>query len=66
MSYTLGVQRRCVASVEAAVSFQMLVCTEYLGLSIYINDNGFGNGLFILTGIHFSHVIVGAILGKTF
>ncbi|PFH30662.1 hypothetical protein BESB_032440 [Besnoitia besnoiti] len=42
--------------------FLMLVCTEYLGLSLYINDNAFGNGLFILTGIHFSHVIVGAIL----
>ncbi|PFH30731.1 cytochrome b [Besnoitia besnoiti] len=44
------------------VAFLMLVCTEYLGLSLYINDNAFGNGLFILTGIHFSHVIVGAIL----
>ncbi|PFH30906.1 hypothetical protein BESB_064050 [Besnoitia besnoiti] len=48
--------------IHLVVAFLMLVCTEYLGLSLYINDNAFGNGLFILTGIHFSHVIVGAIL----
>ncbi|PFH30649.1 hypothetical protein BESB_033050 [Besnoitia besnoiti] len=51
-----------IMTFTLVVAFLMLVCTEYLGLSLYINDNAFGNGLFILTGIHFSHVIVGAIL----
>lgn len=51
-----------IMTFTLVVAFLMLVGTEYLGLSMYINDNGFGNTLFLLTGLHFTHVLVGAIL----
>lgn len=42
--------------------FCFLLVSEYLGLSIYINDNAIGTYMFMLTGVHFSHVVVGGIL----
>lgn len=51
-----------VFTFTVVTTFLVLVGTEYLGLSIYINDNMFGTGMFILTGIHCSHVMLGAVL----
>ena len=35
---------------------------EYMELALYINDTSTGTYFFILTGLHFSHVIVGIVL----
>lgn len=45
-----------------AEAFTSLQTSEYLGLSVSINDSVYGSLLFSLTGLHFFHVMVGVIL----
>ena len=45
-----------------AEAFTSLQTSEYLGLSVSINDSIYGSLLFSLTGLHFFHVMVGVIL----
>ncbi|SCM18749.1 Cytochrome c oxidase subunit III, putative (mitochondrion) [Plasmodium berghei] len=42
--------------------FASLQTTEYLHLSYYINDAVLGTLFYCVTGLHFTHVIVGLIL----
>lgn len=59
---TLNIQRGFTVLVLIALSFTSIQVCEYLGLAVYINDGALGTYLFTLTGLHFSHVLVGAIL----
>nr|ANC96600.1 cytochrome c oxidase subunit III [Cystoisospora suis] len=52
----------CTWTLWLVELFCVLLISEYLGLSFYINDSAMGNVMFVLTGLHFSHVIVGAII----
>lgn len=45
-----------------ALTFTSIQVSEYLGLTVSINDSSLGTYLFCLTGLHFIHVLVGAIL----
>lgn len=58
----LNMQRGFSALVIIALSFTSIQVCEYLGLSVSINDSSLGTYLFILTGLHFLHVLVGAVL----
>nr|AMV74034.1 cytochrome c oxidase subunit 3 [Lankesterella sp. Guelph2013]AMV74037.1 cytochrome c oxidase subunit 3 [Lankesterella sp. Guelph2013] len=59
---TLNIQRGFTVLVLIALSFTSIQVCEYLGLAVSINDGALGTYLFTLTGLHFSHVLVGAIL----
>nr|ADW26208.1 cytochrome c oxidase subunit 3 [Eimeria brunetti]WEV84823.1 cytochrome c oxidase subunit 3 [Eimeria brunetti] len=59
---TLNIQRGFMAIVSIALCFTSVQVCEYLGLTIYINDGVLGTYLLWITGLHFSHVLVGAIL----
>lgn len=59
---TLNIQRGFCALVIVALTFTSIQVCEYLGLTVSINDNALGTYLFILTGLHFLHVVVGAVL----
>lgn len=58
----LNIQRGFITLVIIALSFTSIQVCEYLGLSVYINDGSLGTYLFTLTGLHFFHVLIGAIL----
>ena len=45
-----------------AEAFTSLQTSEYLGLSVSINDSVYGSLLFSLTGLHFFHVVIGVVL----
>ena len=45
-----------------ALGFTSVQVCEYLGLSIYINDAALGTYFLTITGLHFMHVLVGAVL----
>nr|YP_010192581.1 cytochrome c oxidase subunit 3 [Eimeria chapmani]QZP40549.1 cytochrome c oxidase subunit 3 [Eimeria chapmani] len=59
---TLNIQRGFFALVIIALCFTSIQVCEYLGLAISINDGVLGTYLLWITGLHFSHVLVGAIL----
>nr|YP_009531492.1 cytochrome c oxidase subunit 3 [Eimeria furonis]AXY96046.1 cytochrome c oxidase subunit 3 [Eimeria furonis] len=59
---TLNIQRGFLTLVLIALCFTSIQVCEYLGLAIYINDGALGTYLLWITGLHFSHVLVGAIL----
>nr|AGI56428.1 cytochrome c oxidase subunit 3 [Eimeria mitis]WEV84814.1 cytochrome c oxidase subunit 3 [Eimeria mitis] len=59
---TLNIQRGFMALVMIALCFTSIQVCEYLGLAIYINDGVLGTYLLWITGLHFSHALVGAIL----
>nr|AOX48587.1 cytochrome c oxidase subunit 3 [Eimeria sp.]AOX48590.1 cytochrome c oxidase subunit 3 [Eimeria sp.] len=59
---TLNIQRGFLALVMIALGFTSVQVCEYLGLAIYINDGVLGTYLLCITGLHFFHVLVGAIL----
>lgn len=59
---TLNIQRGFLALVVIALCFTSIQVCEYLGLAISINDGALGTYLLWITGLHFSHVLVGAIL----
>lgn len=59
---TLNIQRGFLALLVIAICFTSIQVCEYLGLSISINDGSLGTYLLWITGLHFSHVLVGAIL----
>lgn len=52
----------CLLAFIIASTFTSLQTSEYLGLSIYINDSVYGSILFTLTGLHFFHVFIGVVL----
>lgn len=54
--------RGFLAIVLTALCFTSIQVCEYLGLTFYINDSALGTYFLILTGLHFSHVVVGAVL----
>lgn len=56
-NYLIGTVAFCIIEL-----FCFLLISEYIGLSIFINDNAIGTYMFMLTGVHFSHVVVGGIL----
>lgn len=56
-----GLKAFCFSVIIAYLFTSMQVC-EYIGTSIYINDANLGTYFFIITGLHFSHVLVGAVL----
>lgn len=58
----LNMQRGFVMLIMIALTFTSIQVCEYLGLTVYINDSSLGTYLFILTGLHFLHVLVGAVL----
>lgn len=58
----LNIQKGFLMLVLIALTFTSIQVCEYLGLTIYINDSSIGTYLFILTGLHFAHVLVGAVL----
>nr|QBG64600.1 cytochrome c oxidase subunit 3 [Eimeria anseris] len=59
---TLNIQKGFLALVIIALCFTSVQVCEYLGLAISINDGVLGTYLLWITGLHFSHVLVGAIL----
>ena len=59
---TLNIQKGFIILVLVALTFTSIQVIEYLGLTVNINDSSLGTYLFILTGLHFTHVLVGAIL----
>lgn len=61
-SIALNIQRGFSMLVIVALAFTSIQVCEYLGLTVSINDSSLGTYLFILTGLHFFHVIVGAVL----
>lgn len=58
----INLQRGFVALVIIALCFTSVQVCEYLGLAVSINDGSLGTYLFTLTGLHFLHVLVGAVL----
>lgn len=58
----INLQRGFVTLVLIALAFTSIQVCEYLGLAVSINDGSLGTYLFTLTGLHFFHVLVGAIL----
>nr|AIB04208.1 cytochrome c oxidase subunit 3 [Eimeria meleagrimitis] len=58
----LNIQRGFLSLVIIALCFTSIQVCEYLGLAIYINDGSLGTYLLWITGLHFTHVLVGAIL----
>ncbi|MGL4848436.1 MAG: cytochrome c oxidase subunit 3, partial [Clostridium sp.] len=61
-SITLNIQRGTTILILVALTFTSIQVCEYLGLTVSINDCALGTYLFTLTGLHFLHVLVGAIL----
>nr|AMD11862.1 cytochrome c oxidase subunit 3 [Choleoeimeria sp. JRB-2016] len=59
---TLNIQRGVTLLTLIALTFTSIQVSEYLGVTISINDASLGTYLFTLTGLHFMHVLVGAIL----
>lgn len=59
---TLNIQRGFLALVMVALCFTSIQVCEYLGLAVSINDGTLGTYLLWITGLHFVHVLVGAIL----
>lgn len=59
---TLNIHKGFLALVLIALCFTSIQVCEYLGLAISINDGALGTYLLWITGLHFSHVLVGAIL----
>nr|QTU76232.1 cytochrome c oxidase subunit III [Eimeria leuckarti] len=59
---TLNIQRGLIVLVLLALCFTSIQVSEYLGLSVSINDGALGTYLLFITGLHFFHVLVGAIL----
>nr|QHV34572.1 cytochrome c oxidase subunit 3 [Choleoeimeria taggarti] len=59
---TLNIQRGFTLLTLIALTFTSIQVSEYLGVTVSINDASLGTYLFILTGLHFMHVLVGAIL----
>jgi len=58
----LNIQKGFLALVLIAICFTSVQICEYLGLAIYINDGVLGTYLLWITGLHFTHVLIGAIL----
>nr|AIB04205.1 cytochrome c oxidase subunit 3 [Eimeria gallopavonis]AIB04217.1 cytochrome c oxidase subunit 3 [Eimeria gallopavonis] len=58
----LNIQRGFLALVIIALCFTSIQVCEYLGLAVSINDGVLGTYLLWITGLHFSHVLVGAVL----
>ena len=61
-SITLNIPKGTTILVIVALSFTSIQVCEYLGLTVSINDCALGTYLFTLTGLHFLHILVGAIL----
>lgn len=59
---TLSFMKGFLGIVLIALCFTSIQVCEFLGLSTYINDASIGTYLLTITGLHFSHVLVGAIL----
>src|SRR5699024_4800899 len=57
----LNIQKGFLALVLIAICFTSVQICEYLGLAIYINDGVLGTYLLWITGLHFTHVLIGAI-----
>ncbi len=61
-SLVLNIHRGFSLLVIIALSFTSIQVCEYLGLAISINDGSLGTYILWLTGLHFAHVLIGAIL----
>lgn len=59
---SVNIPKGFLALIMVALSFTSIQVCEYLGLAVYINDGSLGTYLFTLTGLHFFHVLIGAIL----
>lgn len=59
---TLNFIKGFIVIVLVALLFTSIQVCEYLGLATYINDATVGTYLLTITGLHFSHVLVGAVL----
>lgn len=58
----LNICRGLITLVVVALCFTSIQVCEYLGLAVSINDGSLGTYLLWITGLHFTHVLVGAIL----
>lgn len=59
---TRNTMRGFLTILLVAICFTSVQVCEYLGLTISINDGILGTYLLTITGLHFSHVLVGAVL----
>ena len=59
---TRNTMKGIISLLLIAICFTSVQVCEYLGLTISINDGILGTYLLTITGLHFSHVLVGAVL----
>lgn len=59
---TRNIMKGYLLILLTAICFTSVQVCEYLGLTISINDGVTGTYLLCITGLHFAHVLVGAIL----
>lgn len=59
---TRNIMKGFLIILLTALCFTSVQVCEYLGLTISINDGTTGTYLLTITGLHFAHVLVGAVL----